>query len=243
MKVHTSNYRIVGFTDEVPTDDLAALAHEHGIPMFEDLGSGALVDLAELGVGDEPTVSACVKGGADLVCFSADKLLGGPQAGIILGCHNYIDKLRHHPMMRALRTDKFTAAVLELTLLAYLDERRAKREIPALKMMTEEVVMLKEKAGRLAAMLGDSGEDRLTVSVEAVEDLIGGGALPDVRLYGYAVRITGSSPAGDAQKRQLLEGTLPVVPRFAEGDLLLSVRTIDEADFPALCDKVSACAW
>ena len=146
-------------------------------------------------------------------------------------------------MMRALRTDKFTAAVLELTLLAYLDERRAGREIPALRMMTEESEMLREKAGRLAAMLRDSGADCLTVSVEAVEDLIGGGALPDVRLYGYAVRVTGSSSAGDAQKRQLLEGTMPVVPRFAEGDLMLSVRTIDEADFPALSDKVSACAW
>lgn len=243
MKVHTSNYRIVGFTDEVPTADLAALAHEHGLPMFEDLGSGALTDLAELGIGDEPTVSACVKGGADLVCFSADKLLGGPQAGIILGRHSYIDKLRHHPMMRALRTDKFTASVLELTLLAYLDERKARRDIPALEMMTVRPEILKEKAERLAGLLRDSAGQDLSVSVETTEDLIGGGALPNVRLKGYAVRVKGSRPASDAQKRQLLEGALPVVPRFAEGDLLLSVRTVDEADLAALSDKVSACAW
>ena len=243
MKVHTSNYRIVGFTDEVSTAELAALAHEHGIPMFEDLGSGALIDLAGQGIGEEPTVTACVRGGADLVCFSADKLLGGPQAGIILGRHTYIDKLRHHPMMRALRTDKFTSSVLEMTLLAYLDERRAKREVPALEMMTAPEEELREKAEHLATLLQDSAIQGLSVRVEEVEDLIGGGALPSVRLRGYAVRLKGSAPAGDAQKRQLLEGTLPIVPRFTEGDVLLSVRTISESDFPALCDKVSTCTW
>lgn len=247
MKVHTSNYRIVGFTDVVSTAELADLAHEHDLPMIEDLGSGALADLASMGIGAEPTVKDCVGDGADLICFSADKLLGGLQAGIILGKGKIIDKLRHHPMMRALRTDKFTAAVLERTLIAYLNDDQAMRDIPVLAMAGATEKQLQDKAVRLAdelrAICGQKEDAGMKISVEPLVDQIGGGALPLEELPGYGVRISGSSPAGEEVRAQLMEGAQPVVPRFHEGDLLLSVRTIDEDDFADLCKKVSAVRW
>lgn len=241
MKVHTSNYRIVGFTDEVQTEELAALAHERGIPMFEDLGSGALIDLAGWGIGEEPTVQACVQGSADLICFSADKLLGGPQAGVILGSRAYVAQLRHHPMMRALRTDKFTAAVLERTLLAYLDGERVTDTVPVLRMATAKPEELKEKAGRLAKLIQQ--ETYLSVSVEPVTDRIGGGALPLEELAGYAARVHGPAPVGEEIRLQLLEGEIPVAARIADGDLIFSARTIDEADFEIIAAKVRELRW
>ena len=136
LKVHTSNYRIVGFTESVGIDELIPLAKEKGIPVIEDLGSGVLVDLSRYGITYEPTVQESIRKGADVVCFSGDKLLGGPQAGIIIGKKEYIDRMKRNQLTRALRIDKFTAAALELTLHEYLSEEQAMRKIPVLSMIT-----------------------------------------------------------------------------------------------------------
>ena len=153
LKVHTSNFKIMGFSQSVPLDELVALGHEKGLPVIEDLGSGSLVDLEQFGIHDEPTVQQSVKAGVDIISFSGDKLLGGPQAGIILGKAEYIRLLKRHPLARAMRVDKMTIAALRETLYAYTDEELARREIPVLAMLGAKPHQLREKAGVLCAML------------------------------------------------------------------------------------------
>ena len=238
MKVHTSNYKVVGFTESVDIAQLSVLAHEKELLLIEDLGSGALIDLAAMGIGDEPTVQQCVTDGADLVCFSADKLLGGPQAGIVLGRKDLIKQMKSHPMMRALRVDKLVSATLERTLIAYLDTEQAKRDIPVLKMITAADQTLREKADKLQKMIAEQ-TDSLKLSVEACEDQIGGGSMPQTRLPGYAVRVHADEPMGDQVRKALLVGKVPIAARFADGDLWLSVRTIDKSDFSLIADQMA----
>lgn len=239
MKVHTSNYKVVGFTESVDIGELSGLTREKDLLLIEDLGSGALIDLAAMGIGDEPTVQQCVTDGADLVCFSADKLLGGPQAGIILGRADLIKKMKSHPLMRALRVDKLIAATLERTLIAYLDTEQAKRDVPVLNMITASDRVLREKADRLHKMI--AGQlDYLDLSVESYEDQIGGGSMPQTRLPGYAVRVHTDGPMGDQVRQALLAGKIPIAARFADGDLWLSVRTVDESDFSVIVDQLAS---
>ncbi len=237
MKVHTSNYKVVGFTESVDIAQLSGLAHEKDLLLIEDLGSGALIDLAVMGIGDEPTVQQCVTDGADLVCFSADKLLGGPQAGIVLGRADLIKKMKSHPMMRALRVDKLIAATLERTLLAYLEPEHVKERIPVLSMITATEEELRDKAEKLCRMIAEQTAD-LKLSVEPYEDQIGGGSMPQTRLPGYAVRVHADGPVGDQVRRALLAGKVPIAARFADGDLWLSVRTVDESDFSMIVDQL-----
>ncbi len=149
LKVHTSNYRIVGFTETVGIDELIPLAREHEIPVVEDLGSGVLIDLSKYGITYEPTVQASIDKGADVVCFSGDKLLGGPQAGIIIGKKKYIDQMKKNQLTRALRIDKFTAAALELVLQEYLSEEKAVQNIPVLQMITKDYEEIRREARSL----------------------------------------------------------------------------------------------
>ena len=153
LKVHTSNYRIVGFTDNVSIAELVPLGKEREIPVIEDLGSGVLIDLSKYGLTYEPTVQDSVRNGADVVCFSGDKLLGGPQAGIIVGKKKYIDQMKKNQLTRALRIDKFTAATLEVVLQEYLSEKKAIQNIPALRMITKEIEEITRDAQELEALL------------------------------------------------------------------------------------------
>jgi L-seryl-tRNA(Ser) seleniumtransferase len=213
LRVHQSNYRIVGFTASVPTQELARIAHAAGLPLVDDLGSGSLVD-----VGDEPTVGASLAAGADLVCFSGDKLLGGPQAGVVVGRSELVERLRRHPLQRALRADKLTLAALEGTLGLLVDPELARREIPVLRMLHEPVEPVKERAERLAGLIG--GEVEETVA------RVGGGALPLAELPSVACAIE------EAVAALLREGEPPVVGIVRDGRLLLDARTLtdDEVD-------------
>ena len=211
LRVHQSNYRIVGFTAAVSTEELARIAQRAGLPLVDDLGSGSLLD-----VGDEPTVAASLAAGADLVCFSGDKLLGGPQAGVVVGRAELVERLRRHPLQRALRADKLTLAALEGTLGLLADPETARREIPVLRMLHEPVESVRERAERLAGLIG--GEVEETVA------RVGGGALPLAELPSAACAI-------DEDVATLLRlGEPPVVGIVRDGRLLLDARTLTDPE-------------
>lgn len=181
LKVHTSNYRIVGFTESVGIDELVPIAKEHGIPVVEDLGSGVLINLEKYGLTHEPTVQESIAHGADVVCFSGDKLLGGPQAGIIIGKKKYIDMMKKNQLTRALRIDKFTAAALEMVLMEYLSEETAVQNIPVLRMIAMPLDEIEKEAGYFARILRRTGMDA-KIQVVSCESQIGGGPF---RLKGW----------------------------------------------------------
>jgi L-seryl-tRNA(Ser) seleniumtransferase len=211
LRVHQSNYRIVGFTAAVSTEELARIAQRAGLPLVDDLGSGSLLD-----VGDEPTVAASLAAGADLVCFSGDKLLGGPQAGVVVGRAELVERLRRHPLQRALRADKLTLAALEGTLGLLADPETARREIPVLRMLHEPVEPVRERAERLAGLIG--GEVEETVA------RVGGGALPLAELPSAACAI-------EEDVATLLRlGEPPVVGIVRDGRLLLDTRTLTDPE-------------
>ena len=225
LKVHTSNYRIVGFTESVSPAALAELGHARGIPVIEDLGSGCLVDLSPLGIREEPTVQDAVKAGVDVLSFSGDKLLGGPQAGIILGRKQYLDILKCHPLARAMRVDKLTLAALEATLRAYADGTEL-REIPVLSMLARRPEELRYRADGLCASLRSLGA---AAEVVPAESPVGGGSVPTQTLPSFAVAVTptDSAAALEARLRQRLR---PIIVRIAHDRCLLDVRTLFPAD-------------
>ena len=213
LRVHQSNFRIVGFTEQPSLSDVARVAKNAGLPLVDDLGSGSLLD-----VGDEPTASSSIAAGADLVCFSGDKLLGGPQVGVVIGRADLVERLRRHPLQRALRADKLTLAALEGTLALLADPELARREIPVLRMLDEPVDSVRERAERLAGLIG--GEVEETVA------RVGGGALPLAELPSAACAIEeGLAP-------MLRLGEPPVIGIIRDGRLLLDARTLapDEVD-------------
>ncbi len=220
LRVHQSNFRVVGFTELPPLEEVVAAARAHDIPLLDDLGSGALLD-----VFDEPTVRASLAAGADLVCFSGDKLLGGPQAGIVAGRADLVEKLRRHPLHRALRIDKLSLAALEGTLQLYLDPARAMREIPVLRMMHADAASVRARAARLAAATG--GEVEETVS------RVGGGALPLAELPSFACAIE-ESLAGPLRAHDP-----PVVGIVRDGRLLLDCRTLADDELDEVAAAVS----
>ena len=233
LKVHTSNYRIVGFTESVGIDELTGLAKENGIPIIEDLGSGVLVDLGKYGLHHEPTVQESIQAGADVVCFSGDKLLGGPQAGIIIGKKEYIRAMKKNQLTRALRVDKFTVTALELVLLEYLQEEKAMQNIPVLRMITESAESVAERAERLAEALRGAG-CRAEISTADCESQIGGGSLPLTRIPGRAAVIRPQGMTTAALERRMLAMPVPVVGRTAEDAIWLDVRTIAEEEIPCI---------
>jgi L-seryl-tRNA(Ser) seleniumtransferase len=211
LRVHQSNFRIVGFTERATTEELAAVAHQAGVWLVDDLGSGSLAD-----VGDEPTVASSLAAGADLVSFSGDKLLGGPQAGIVVGRAELVTRLRNHPLQRALRADKLTLAALEGTLALHEDPERARREIPVLRMLDDPVENVRERAERLAGLVG--GEVEETVA------RVGGGALPLTELPSAACAIE------EALAVPLRLGDPPVLGLVRDGRLLLDARTLVDTE-------------
>lgn len=228
LKVHTSNFKIMGFSQSVPLDELVALGREKGLPVIEDLGSGSLVDLEQFGIHDEPTVQQSVKAGVDIISFSGDKLLGGPQAGIILGKAEYIRQLKRHPLARAMRVDKMTIAALRETLYAYTDEALACREIPVLAMLGAKSHQLREKAGVLCAMLQEQG---VKAQMVPTQDQVGGGSVPTQLLDAWAVAIDPGQMTVDQLEEKLRLRPLPIIGRITHEQYILDVRTLMERDF------------
>ena len=227
LKVHTSNYRIVGFTDTVGIDELIPIAKEHDIPVIEDLGSGVLIDLSKYGITYEPTVQDSIRKGADVVCFSGDKLLGGPQAGIIIGKKKYIDMMKKNQLTRALRIDKFTATALELVLQEYLSEENAIQNIPVLKMITKSYDETVAEAKTFKRMLQRA---KLPAAYEVVdcESQIGGGSLPLERIPSAAVAIHPEKISVPELEERMRHLPVPIIPRTVNDTILLDVRTLDK---------------
>jgi L-seryl-tRNA(Ser) seleniumtransferase len=221
LRVHQSNFRVVGFTEQPVLEELAAVARRHELPLVDDLGSGVLVHLE-----DEPSAKESLAAGSDLVCFSGDKLLGGPQAGIVVGRAELVERLRRHPLQRALRADKLTLAALEGTLGLYLDPARAAREVPVLRMLHEPLEKVRARAERLAASVG--GE------VEETVGRVGGGALPLTELPSFACAVE-EELAGP-----LRAGEPPVVGIVRDGSLLLDCRTLTDAEADEAAAAVAA---
>jgi L-seryl-tRNA(Ser) seleniumtransferase len=221
LRVHQSNFRVVGFTEQPTLAELAQVARERGLPLVDDLGSGAFAQFE-----DEPSPRDSLAAGADLVCFSGDKLLGGPQAGIVVGRADLVEQLRRHPLQRALRADKLTLAALEGTLALYLDPERAAREIPVLRMLREPAEAVRARAERLAALLG--GE------VEETVGRVGGGALPLAELPSFACAVE-ESLAGP-----LRAVDPPVIGVVRDGRLLLDCRTLADAELDEVAAAVHA---
>lgn len=230
LKVHTSNYKIVGFTESVGIDELMPIAKGHGIPVIEDLGSGVLIDLSKYGLTYEPTVQESVAKGADVVCFSGDKLFGGPQAGIIVGKKKYIDMMKRNQLTRALRIDKFTAAALELVLQEYLSEEQAVQHIPVLRMITEPLDEVARRARSLARTIR-STDIPAKVDVVSCESQIGGGSLPMERIPSMAVAIRPKHESVAALEDQMRHLTVPMIPRTVNDTIMLDVRTVETEDF------------
>ena len=238
LKVHTSNYRIVGFTTTVTAAEMVALGQEHRIPVMEDLGSGMLFDLSSFGLPREPTVSEGVAAGIDVLTFSGDKLLGGPQAGILVGKKWAIDKIRRHPLARALRIDKLTLAALEATLRLFLDREKAIGEIPVLRMLTASSCEIEGRCHILAKTLAGEISDCATVSIVPEESTIGGGALPLTKLPGAAVALKPLTISVDELGLALRRQNPPVIGRIQEGLLLLDLRTVLPAEEPVLIQNL-----
>jgi L-seryl-tRNA(Ser) seleniumtransferase len=238
LKVHTSNYRVIGFTAEVPARELVEIGRERGIPVLEDLGSGCFVDLRRWGFPYEPTVPEVVASGVDLVTFSGDKLLGGPQAGIVVGTHELVSRLERNPLNRALRIDKLTLAALEATLAAY-EAGDAVTTIPTLRLLTEPLAALSARAQDLLQALSPDLRTRLAAEMVETFAQVGGGALPTVELPTAAIAI--GRDAADARRldARLRAGEPAVIGRIAGDRLLLDLRTVLTADLPDLVRAMS----
>lgn len=237
LRVHPSNYRIVGFTATPSVAELAELAHRHDIVFYEDLGSGALIDLSSLGLSDEPVVAKSIDAGADLVTFSGDKLLGGPQAGIIAGKSEFIDRLRKHPLYRALRVDKLTYAALEATLDAYRRDA-ALDEIPVLRMLSISKEEIAERVGLLTAKLSEKlGKDH-HLKFETIDGVsaIGGGAAPAVKLETTLMALTHEKIAAPRLEQLLRNSTPPVITRIVNDRVMIDLRTVSQNDETELLD-------
>jgi L-seryl-tRNA(Ser) seleniumtransferase len=233
LKVHTSNYRIEGFTKEVSARELAALAHERKVALVNDLGSGTLIDLARFGLTHEPTVKEAVAEGADLVTFSGDKLLGGPQAGFIVGRKDLIARLKSNPMKRALRIDKIRLAALEATLKLYLNPDRLAEKLPTLRMLARKKADIEAAARRLLPVVAGKLGDGFDVEITACASQIGSGALPmeKVPSAGFAIKIRGAKRGGrvlSALSIALRQLPIPVVGRIDDHALILDLRCLDD---------------
>lgn len=233
LKVHSSNFKIIGFTKEVSSEELASLGKKHNIITMEDLGSGILVDLSEEGFSESKTVMDVVKSGIDIITFSGDKLLGGPQAGIIVGKKEYIERLKKNQLMRALRVDKITLAALEATLMEYLNKESVMKEIPTLNMILLNKEELKKKALKLKSML-DSIELDYSFSIRENTSFVGGGSMPGEEITSYVIEIVSKSLEANEIEKSLREYKTPIISRINKGKVLLDVRTIKEDEYETI---------
>ncbi len=242
LKVHTSNFQIVGFTEEVPLSDLVKLGQKHGIPVMDDLGSGCLVDFSQYGMIQEPTVQDALEQGVGVVTFSGDKLLGGPQAGIILGKNELVKAIRENQLNRALRIDKLTLLALEETLRMYRDPRMAVKEIPTLRMICSSYESLAEKAEQLHDLI--QGINTLNFSVEQMDgdSKVGGGALPLQKLKTRLVSLVPARISAQKMEEHLRQNDPPVIGRVEKDRLMLDVRTIQEKEVSTVAQAIKTLA-
>jgi L-seryl-tRNA(Ser) seleniumtransferase len=238
LKVHQSNYRIIGFTEEVPVEKLVRIGKEYKIPVAADLGSGCMIDLQKYGVHGEPTVQEVVKTGADIVTFSGDKLLGGPQAGIIIGKEKFIQKIQKNPLLRAMRIDKMTLASLEATFMQYLDEEKAIKEIPTLRMLTESADVIKRRAKKILSSLKKDISNQAKLEVAPDESQAGGGSLPEINFPTFVVSIKPSSISVNELEKRLRLGDPPVIARIKGDSLLIDARTVQDGEIREMIERL-----
>jgi L-seryl-tRNA(Ser) seleniumtransferase len=240
LKVHQSNYKVIGFTEEVPIERLAKIGREFRIPIIADLGSGCMVGLEKFGIYGEPTVQEVIRAGADVVTFSGDKLLGGPQAGIIVGSGKLIQRIQKNPMLRAMRIDKMTLASLEATLMQYLDAEQALESIPTLRMLIQQKSVIKRRAGRLFSSLNKSVSDCADIEILPDQSRAGGGSLPETDFPTFVVSIRPAKISVNALEKKLRLGAPPVIARIKGDALLIDARTIQDREVRTLINCVVA---
>ncbi len=255
LKVHTSNYKVIGFTEEASLKELSALGKKYNLPVIMDLGSGVLVNLEKYGLAHEPTVQETLKKGADLVCFSGDKLLGGPQAGVIVGKQDLIEKMENYPLMRAIRLDKCAIAALTATFREYLDEARAVKNIPVLYMIARTLEELKTQAERLKTLvlkredivslegtsLGGGLGKSVALEVEPSFSMVGGGSLPGEVQESYALTISAENLTCEELARKLRQFKVPVIAHIKNDKVWLDMRTVMPEEVEILGEALRAC--
>lgn len=235
LKVHTSNYRIVGFTESLPLSDMVDLGRRTGLPVIEDLGSGSLIDLEPYGIHDEPTVQHSIHSGVDIVCFSGDKLLGGPQAGIIVGRKDLIEEMKHHPLARAIRVDKMTLAALQATLESYQDLHIAEKDIPTLAMLSATPEELRHKAEHLHNLLAQQG---INTQILPQSGPVGGGSVPTQLLPTFVLALPDDKLSPNTLEKNLRCRVKPIIGRISDGHCLLDLRTLFPKDFPYIVETL-----
>ena len=244
LKVHTSNFRVMGFASEVSLNELVQMGREHHLPVMEDLGSGCFVDLSQYGMEKEPTVQDAIRTGVDVVTFSGDKLLGGPQAGIILGKKDILESIKVNPLMRALRIDKLTLAALESTLLLYLDEKRAMEEIPTLRMLGLDIRKLKRRGNRLLKRLQEKVKKGVQFTLREDVSQVGGGALPLQELPTIILSVKSSDRSVNSLEQGLRKADPPIISRISKDELVFDMRTVFDEEIPILAAGIEkALTW
>jgi L-seryl-tRNA(Ser) seleniumtransferase len=234
LKVHASNFRVMGFTSGVLLQDLVQLGRQYDIPVMDDLGSGCLLDLTQYGLEKEPTVQEAIATGADVVTFSGDKVLGGPQAGIILGKKSFLEQIKVNPLTRALRIDKLTLAALESTLLLYLDQKIAMREIPTLRMLSLDKGKLKRRGRRLLKRLSEMVKKGVTLTLREDVSQVGGGALPLQELPTMILAIKPLHVSVNGLEENLRRSDPPIISRISKDEVILDMRTVFDEEIPLL---------
>ena len=242
LKVHTSNFRIMGFTEEANLTSLIVLGKKHHLPVVDDLGSGCFVELDRHGLEREPTVRDCLDAGADVVTFSGDKLLGGPQAGLILGKRATIEQIRKNPLNRALRIDKMTLAALEATLVKYLRPAEALTDLRVLRALTEPVAEVRQRAKRLAAMIRRALPEGTDIRLVSGVSMAGGGSLPTREIPTVLIGLRVANLSAAALESRLRRNETPVIVRVADDRALLDLRTVDPGEFAEIRDALSRIA-
>jgi L-seryl-tRNA(Ser) seleniumtransferase len=239
LRVHTSNFRIIGFTSEVSAEEMVELATSKKLTTMEDLGSGSLVDFSKYGFPKEPTVQEIVKAGVDVVTFSGDKLLGGPQAGIIVGKKETIEKIKRNPLNRALRIDKFTLAALESVLREYYDLESALKNVPTLNMLTTGEEVVKKRGQRLVRRIKTKISESCTVKLNPTVSRVGGGALPEHNIVSWAVELVPLKIKISELERRFRQLENPIIGRVENEKLLLDLRTVQDIEIPLLGDLIA----
>lgn len=238
MKVHTSNYKIMGFTESVSIEKLSKLGKKYNIPVVEDLGSGVLIDLSKYGLSYEPTVLDSIEKGIDIVTFSGDKLLGGPQAGIIVGKKKYIDKMKKNQLTRALRVDKLTISALEATLRMYLDEEKAINNIPTLKMLTYKIEELEQKAIKLFNKISSLNLD-INIKIEDGLSQVGGGSMPTEVMKTKVISIVPNNISVSNLERKMRLSKSHIIGKIYDNKYILDIRTIFEDEFDIIVNEIN----
>ncbi|KGK87955.1 L-seryl-tRNA(Sec) selenium transferase [Clostridium sp. HMP27] len=238
LKVHTSNFKILGFTESVPLEEMARLGDKYNIPVMEDIGSGTLIDFSKYGLSYEPTVQASIKKGIDIVTFSGDKMLGGPQAGIIVGKKKYIDEMKKNQLTRALRIDKMTLSALEGTLKMYQDENLAIEQIPTLHMILSDENIHEKRAYKLLEMLKKELDSSWKLKVDRDYSMVGGGSMPEEKISTYVVKIKNSIYKPIQLEGMLRKNEPPIIIRISRDEIIMDLRTIYDKDFEIIVEAL-----